>query len=77
MKGVHAAVAERLPEEEGIVHPRLGKVAVHGDLHIPYLLVPHLVMGRPYRLDESVRAACLQNMGWPSRTNADCKRASG
>ena len=61
MKGVHAAVAERLPEEERIVHPRLGKMAVHGDLHIPYLLVPHLVMGGPYRLDEPVHAACLQH----------------
>ena len=61
MKGVHAAVAERLPEEERVVHPRLGKMAVHGYLHIPYPLVPHLVMGGSYRLDEPVHAACLQH----------------
>ena len=61
MKGVYAAVAERLPEIEGVVHPRLGKLAVHGDLHIPYLLVPYLVMRGPHRLDEPIHAACIQH----------------
>lgn len=61
MQRIHAAVAERFPNEKGVIHPSLGKMAVHDNIHIPYSLVPRLAAGQAHRRHESVHAVYAQD----------------